>query len=309
MQIKRSRIFNLARYLGHLAGPRFQIVCNLTEVPESRLARAGIHTEFEDGDSFLPAAVGRVSRYNTEGRWITRRDLPKESRYIHTVYWQWETWNGDQHSDFRDVYRECYQREQVPPPAIELIFRQLQGGPLVASPLLTNSTADEEANKHVINLFLELFGGCDILEEGESSPPPPRVRHVNWRFLPPGSAPWDRLIEHLDRTLPIHAAGSHVVIRDRQETIYNYGPNETYIGAGGFSDYIAYEFASRNIVILESIKKDNALYVFGDDWQSCSKLSKAEVLSNSLHTDRIVHSQGWKAQLRAVMTAHPPTAR
>ena len=60
-------------------------------------------------------------------------------------------------------------------------------------------------------------------------------------------------------------------------------------------------FRSRGVVVLESIRKDNALYLFGDGWERFSRLSKAEVLSNNHHLDRIIHAQGWKARLAQVL--------
>jgi hypothetical protein len=86
-------------------------------------------------------------------------------------------------------------------------------------------------------------------------------------------------------------------IMDRQIAINNYGPDRYYVGEGGFHDYVAYEFTARGIVVMESFRRDNAIYVFGDDWAKVSKLTKAEVLSNKFHRERIIHSSRYKDRL------------
>jgi hypothetical protein len=48
---------------------------------------------------------------------------------------------------------------------------------------------------------------------------------------------------------------------------------------------------------MESIRRDNAIYIFGDNWAKVSQLSKAEVLSNNFHKERIIHSEGYKDRL------------
>jgi len=73
------------------------------------------------------------------------------------------------------------------------------------------------------------------------------------------------------------------------------------VSRGGFDDYLAYLFRARKIVILESVRRDNAIYVFGRDWKKVSQLTKAEVLSNRFHVARIVHTKGWKTQLARLM--------
>jgi hypothetical protein len=54
-------------------------------------------------------------------------------------------------------------------------------------------------------------------------------------------------------------------------------------------------------VVLESVRKDNAIYVFGSDWQPLSQLPKAEILKGALHLARVVHAKGWKPKLAALL--------
>lgn len=91
------------------------------------------------------------------------------------------------------------------------------------------------------------------------------------------------------------------IIEDRVETIRGYVPDRVFVGQGGFGDYLAYEFVSRGFVVLEAIRRDNALYVFGSDWEVVSQLTKAQVLSGNLHAHRVIHKDGWKNVLGEIM--------
>jgi hypothetical protein len=53
--------------------------------------------------------------------------------------------------------------------------------------------------------------------------------------------------------------------------------------------------------VLESVRMDNAIYVFGLEWQGVSQLTKAQVLSNNYHQDRIIHAKGWKGRLARLL--------
>lgn len=130
-----------------------------------------------------------------------------------------------------------------------------------------------------------------------------KVTRVSWKMLPEGSHPWPRLHRHLSDVLKRYSENTKAVIFDRQRTIMAYNPDELFVGTGGFSDYIAYVFASRNLVILECIRKGNAIYVFGRDWDQFTKLTKAEVISAGVHEARIVHTEGWKERLARLLDA------
>lgn len=305
MEIRKTRIINLENYLGPIPeGASFRIITDVTSKPEM-LMRAGFGSDPGSGEIILPSPCGRVSRFNANGRWTVRRDLPKEPRYIRTISWRWRQWAGrDQHEEkeeFRDIFRDCYPRELVPPPSVDLTYIEVGGQRLVASPVLTHAPMNSDANKHAINLFLEMFGVCELATEELGRYTHPDLRTVNWRMLPPGVHPWERLLEHLEQILVRTSENTRRVIMDRAIFLRSLGPDQLYVGAGGFSDYVAYVFRAHGLVVLESIRQDNALYAFGEDWQVVSRLTKAEILSQHRHRARIIHTDGWKARLRALL--------
>ncbi len=312
MFIRGKRVVDPDRYLAGLpADSSFRLIADLGEDAAASLARAGFLSSPATGDTVLPRIVGPVSRFNAAGREEPRHDLPKENRYIRTVYWRWQQWAGrdrtEEHEDFRDQYRKCYPIQRVPPPSIELTYVEQEAQRLVTSPVLTRRKADNELIKHVINLMLELFGACEAVSADLARFTIPKVKKANWRLLPPGEYPWDRLKNHIDHAVARAGNDAQKVIWDRQETLKSFAPDEIYVGQGGFNDYLAYVFRSSNIVVLESVRMDNAIYVFGLDWQGVSQLTKAQVLSNNYHQDRIIHAKGWKGRL-ARLLARPAAA-
>ncbi len=302
MIITKSRIVHIRQYLSHLpAGASFRIVVALDDEKFSRLPSLGFAASPQVGDTVLPKPMGTVSRFNSEGRWVIRRDLPKELRYVRTVHWRWQQWTSgggsEEHEDFCDLYRKCFQREFVAPPSVELTYNEKDGVRLIVVPEMQNDERYDEPNKHVVNLLLELFGTCELVAADLTRIAPVALRKVNWRLLPPGKYPWDRLEEAIDDAIARISEGARRVIWDRQITLQKFGPDEIFIGEGGYSDYIAYIFQKRGFVVLESIRHGNAIYVFGSDWQRVSRLTKAEVLSKHFHLVRIVHTKGWKRKL------------
>lgn len=302
MHIDRRRIRNLANYIDHLPqGVSLRVRTALSDRETALLERVGFEAAPAQGDSLLPAARGSVSRFNAEGRWQVHRDLPKEDRYIRTVSWTWKEWGGTEHTEFRDITRLCYQRTLITPPGIEMTYLRHGGQAYLVSPALSNTTQNEAALLHAINLVLEIAGTCEIVADDLSNFAPPVTRRVSWRMLPPGAHPWERIRSHVNTSLARMTEKTRSVVHDRQRTIVDHGPDEQHVGLGGFSDYVAYVFRQRRLVVLESIRRGNAIYVFGDDWQAVAQLSKAEIIAGNLHLDRIVHSDGWKARLAQTM--------
>ena len=48
---------------------------------------------------------------------------------------------------------------------------------------------------------------------------------------------------------------------------------------------------------MENMIYGNATYVFRDNWEEFSKLSKAEIIQNNLQEKRLVHRGSWPMQI------------
>jgi hypothetical protein len=305
MRIDRTQIRKLDRYLNVLPpGSSFKIV---SEVDDAMLERMGLEPPYDNSTTALPAVVGRTTRFNAEGKWNVRRDLPKELRFVGNRSWTRKEWRGrddtEEVEDTVDIYRWAYPRDLIEPPAVELTYLQQGGQGIVTSPELTFEPENADLNKHTINLMLELFRSCEIVLHDLARLTPPSQLRANWVMLPPGEHPWERIEEHIKKVFAGKAPSVAKAVLQRQDVILEFNPAVTWRGMGGFSDYIAYIFRDRGLVVLESVHYGNALYVLGDNWEILSKLTKAQIIRHQLAEHRIVHSKGWVQHLHEALSA------
>lgn len=303
MRIDRTQIRNLDRYLNVLPpGSTFKLI---SEVDDRLLERMGFELPVPIGATALPAAVGRVTRFNAEGKWHIRRDLPKELRFVGSRSWVRKEWRGrDQTEEVEDtiyIHRWAYPRDLHEPPSVELTYVEHDGHRLVVSPELTFQPANSEINKHTINMMLELFRACEIVLHDLARLTPPAELRANWVMLPPGEHPWDRIEAHIKKVFAGKAPSVAKAVLQRQDVILAHKPSVTWRGLGGFSDYVAYIFDDRGVVVLESVHYGNALYVLGEDWEELSKLTKAQIIRHQLAEHRIIHTKGWIQHLNEVL--------
>ena len=306
MIIRKKRIRNLNTYLGEIPkNSEFRLTVEISEEQRVRLLRLGFSELPDSGETVLPSGIGPVSRFNADGKWKVHRDQPKEDRYIRTVKWSWKQWTGgggvEEHEDFRDIYRKCYPRSPIPAPGLELTYVERNGSAFVMAPPFKNSEAGHADILHSINLFLELFGECELVKVDLTKYADVSIQRLSWKLLPPGEHPWQRIHSHLKEILKRSSENTQSVILDRQDTILLFKPDEQFIGTGGFSDYIAYVFKNRGVVVLESIRKGNAIYVFGQNWLQFSQLTKSDIINAELHVARLIHTKGWKTKLARLM--------
>lgn len=315
MIIAGSSIRELDRYLDSSNYNRtFILGVQVDSLDDPILGRIGFSTETSVGDVVLPVSdLGPVSRYNTEGKVIVHKGERMETAY-RQAEWRWQEWRGryntEEQSRIVDVPYKRYPRTFIPPPSVELTIGKTAAGRFaVLSPRIELNESTKVSMTHIINLFLEIFGRCEIfsdsLEEMVSSP----LRRLNWRILPPGKYPWPRLKAQIDQLLQFVSEGNRKVIEYRLEVINSYGPAFYAIGQAGFKGYIVLGFPDRNLFFLESIYFGNATYVFAENWETLSKMTKAEIITQDLHVDRIIHRQGWQQRVHQLFSGSRKSPR
>lgn len=298
MRSRQKQIRSVQKALAPLIPEtRFRVVVAVAGVPARRICAAGFSAKPQPGDTILPTPVGSISKYNANGRYVVRKDLPKEYRYVMTIEWTWQQWNGPhstvEQTEDRAIYKYCYQREFLEPPSSELLIADHNGQLLIISEELRKTLSETDRVRHVLNLFLELFGEYEIRHAGLQSIVPPNIHKVNWKLLPPGQYPWSRVRQHVTQVLENATPRYANPIYRRLEKIASFNPEEVYVGQGGFRSYVAYIFRSKTLAVLESVMLDNATYVFGQDWHEVSQMTKAEIIRGDLHLDRIIHAKNW----------------
>ena len=154
---------------------------------------------------------------------------------------------------------------------------------------------------HVINVFLEIFNQCQVLSENLQGFAISTVKPLNWEILPPGKYPWKKVDGRLKPLIEREKPQNQIMIRHRLELISAYSPEFVAIGRAGFSGYLIFGFPGKNLYILESLYYGNATYVFEEDWETLSRLTKAEILTGNFQKDRIIHRVMWDGHIRELL--------
>lgn len=297
MLIQQKRIRTLERHLPEqYRNHELRVGVSEVQHHRDRLLRSGFSDQLTVGERVLPSKIGPVSRYNAEGKHVIRRDLDKETAY-RQVEWHWTEFHGDERverSDFRDVPYLRYPRDFVPPPSVEFeIYTDLEGNKLVSTDPILYNDARRELLTHAINVCLEHFNECRIFTDDLSPIVKSPVRRLNWRILPKGRRPWGELRRELQPLIDQAKKGNRPVITHRLETINSYQPEFVGVGEAGFSGYVVFGFPTQDLYVFESARYGNATYVFEEDWEALSQMTKAQILDQRLQKQRIIHREGW----------------
>ena len=163
MYINKSRVQNVDKYLT-LFKEDENVTVILTDLItfEKQLRNMGFSQEFDIGEQLLPTIVGPKSRVNAIGKEIILDDLPKLTFYVSQDR-DFKDWHGNNHSCTIDIPYKKFQREYIDAYSVELIIRKDNLNNKILTHSIQIKKSDKELVKHVINLFLELFGSCEIV--------------------------------------------------------------------------------------------------------------------------------------------------
>ena len=144
-------------------------------------------------------------------------------------------------------------------------------------------------------MLLSIFGECETINVNMEEPIK-TVRSVKWEILRPGKQTKERIISIIkERVSPNRES---MYIRNIDKLIENSDENIA-VGTQEFKGYIV--FVCGKYAILESLMPNNATYILDKDWEEVSKLTKAQVLNNKLHIDRIYHYSSWEEKMNKYM--------
>ncbi len=286
MILNKKRIINLDKYIRNISNTEELYIC----VPINEKNKEKIEEVYDEGLEFVPEILGPITEFNLLGKEIVNKDKPKEDRIFHRRYHVID-WHGHDHYGTCYQIRECYQRDKILPPLETIIYDKK----LIRSNLI--SIKEKVRLKLVINIFLEIFGYCEILDKNKNSISKDlKIKKVEWDILPRGKYPWNvknRLKEYFNK-IPIK---NKEIIKSRSKIISDYNPNFLAIGKSSFRGYIVYGFTKLNIFIFESKEINNATYVFKDEWESVSKLTKKDIIEEEKCYKRIIHDKNWKKEI------------
>lgn len=302
MKIKRKSIRSFDKYFGFLKkDQRFCLATSTDNVSEEIAVKIGFKLPLSPGQRVLPSAnFGPSSRFNALGKEIKRKDLPMETAY-RTVEWHWEQWNGPYdtvpRSKFVDVSYKKYPRDFIAPPSEEIKIVEKKGSLYLASRVLHGKDDSKPSILHLANLFLEIFGGIEVVSDNLESFYSPKEKRLNWEILPPGQYPWEKVESKLKPLVGALPKGNRPWAWHRISKLRKHEPDFHAIGTGGFRGYVVFGFKDKNLYVLECIQYGNATYVFNENWKEISKLTKAEVIQDGSAKDRIIHLESWSKNI------------
>jgi hypothetical protein len=294
MRISQRRVRIVENYLTGIAdNAEFYVGLIGLEQFRDELLRIGFSQNLNVGEQVLPAVQRSVSRFNANGGYRIRRDLPMETLYREVVN---RNWQGDLQVVFIPYRR--YPREPILAPNVELLIRNgADNNPILVSHLLTKNDQNMGIIKHIINLFLELFGECEILQDNLLPAFNVPITRLNWDVFPQGNYPWVILAPRIQGIINVANQQRRSIIQRRIERISRFNPNFVAVGKAGFHGYMVFGFDGKNFFILESIYTGNATYILGQNWPQLSQYTKEQIITNNLQEQRIVHTQGWDTQI------------
>ena len=141
------------------------------------------------------------------------------------VEWTWEQWAGrydtETQSKIVDVPYQRYPRTLIPPPSIEIsITKNKKNEKFIFVPGYEINFQEPSALLHAINIFLEIFGKCEVLSKDLKGYTIANVTRLNWRILPPGKWPWGKVEKEVKPLIDQASEQNQVVIRYRASGHY-----------------------------------------------------------------------------------------
>ena len=249
----------------------------------------------------LPPSAGIHARRNVDGWNEKRQDLPKELRDISSWAPSWNS--GGYHLVTREI--EAYPIERHPAKLLTIsatVLDPLAEGALIKfrvdQPLSRTDPGFARDLRFNLRLLREAVGQAHIYDADLSDEEFASIQHVDWDLLSPGS--FDRVLTQLIARKSFDPERLRVA-KERLSMFDRFGHNGFIVGKGRFSRYFGARFGER-LVVLENLEYGNALYLFEEDWEQLTQLSRTELIKRrdaSVH--RVPHLPGWQSAVRKLV--------
>jgi hypothetical protein len=239
--------------------------------------------------------------FNARGREEKRPDLPKETyhvTYASTTY----DWHRQPHYGSKTRSGKRIARVYIQAPSVFLSIAVINDEKYIITPSLRLSEGSTELNIHIANLMLECFNEFEVLDENKNPLKTSKFKKLQWHILPKGVYPWDKVASMIKSGTSRLTKEESEIILERLKLINAYKPDFIGVGHGGFNGYFVFGFENKNVYILESVFLDNATYVFKENWEHLSELTKNEIINSDIEHIRVIHDKRWKQAIGIVIT-------
>lgn len=280
-------------------------VCTVTNIDLASFADlnlSAINGEITAGEPvLLPRTRGLFAARNLDGWVEKRKDMSKELREISS--WA-PDWNGNgYHLISRTIEAWPLQHHRARLNTISAtVLEQLRDGALVWFRI--DQLLSRESDTFVVDLnfnirlMRETVGAANVYDADLSDEEYATIQMVDWELLPPRSG--DRILARLAKRNGV--SEEHLrVAGERLRTLDRLGNDGFIVGTGRFSNYFGAKFGDR-FIALENLEYGNALYVFEENWEKLSKLSRSELIRRcDPQVHRIPHLPGWQSAIRQLL--------
>lgn len=296
MIINKKRIRFVDKYINFVAEGQELYVCVVADDRNKEiLKQKGMFAEYPIGAAIIPTVIGPVTDFNLKGKFEVCKDKTKEYREFERAY-HITDWHGNEHSGTCFQTRFCYPKRFIAPP----LERLTMGKDFITSRILVKE--DVDLLKHIINMFLEIFKSCVIVDNNRKPITKSiKMKPVQWKILPPGEYPWYRAEKELDSYFEKMPKKNRILIERRHRIITENKPDFMAIGEDSFNGYVVYGYNDKKIFIFEPNEPNNATYVFKGEWEEASKLTKKEIIFGNLGHRRLIHTREWERKLLATI--------
>lgn len=272
---------------------------------KEKLVELGFTDKLEEGERILPQILNPTTARNAEKFYKPDKTKPKE-KYYQTLWWTRNEWAGRgetrEISEFVDIPRERYPQIEYEPYSVELILKYDESGQLmVITDLIEYKSKNYKLILNSINIFLTNFEECEILTDELDALTPVKTIYLNWEVLPQGEYPWGKMEKDLEKISEGNSKTNRKMMFDKCQYINGFSPDFRAYGKSGFRGYVIFGFKQKNLYVLESVYSNNATYVFADNWQELSRLTKAQILNGGLQNARLIHRENWKDDIKILL--------
>ncbi|QRX81824.1 hypothetical protein [Glaciimonas sp. PAMC28666] len=272
--------------------PIIRFTFDATDMVPETWTKLGFNETLEQNQTLIPAGIAKVSAFNARGKETVRRDLPKVPM-SYPSFRTWKDWHGKEHSGIQYRTMDIYPREYVQAPSEFFLVLGHDRDMRICTREINMLVESEESVLHLANLMLECFGVFEIIDANTGVKIGTKLKNLQWEILPAGQYPWRKAGPIVaNNTKSLDDSGKEL-IRYRMSTIAGFQPGFLAIGKGGFNAYFVYGFEDKGIYLLESGYLNNATYVFKQDWEKLSQLTKNEIINGELPHIRIIHDRHW----------------
>lgn len=300
MQLKQERIRTTTKLLSNINEEEsFVLGIKINEELENKLIKRIDISEIKPEMSIFPTPLlGIMSKRNSIGEYISEKDKPKEIAYK-AQEWTTKDWGGNEHTGTSYVPYKRYPRKFIEPKEFKLIITETENKEkiLKINKVFQNNEYDHQDILFAANLILEIMGVVETfkLDGNNKIIETDNIETINWEILPAGEKIWESFNGKQKNLL---SKSEKTLIKERFDFINKFKPDSRKKGVGGYTGYLIFEFKNKNIFIFDSIIYGDATYIFEDNWEYVSKLTKKEIITQGLAKDRIIHNKLWENKIR-----------